>query len=219
MYASERGTVTDLFRKPWDGSTAEERLTNGLSVSELSSYAPDGKAVAFVQNGDIWILPLDEERTPRPFLDSPANEASPKFSPDGRWLAYSSNESGRNEIYVVPYPQRGAKFQISSGGGSTPFWTRDGKELYFTTSSSLNRRRRSGGEIIFVAITGTAPFDYSAERSVVPLPQNSVITDISPNGDQFVVAVWRTQAFGQNELTVVLEWFDELKAKAAGTKK
>ena len=218
VYAAERGTMTDLFRKPWDGSTAEERLTNGLSVSELSSYAPDGKAVAFVQNGDIWILPLDEARTPRPFLASPANEASPRFSPDGRWLAYSSNESGSDEIYVIPYPQRGAKFQISSGGGATPFWSRDGKELFFTTSSALNRRRRSGGGIMSVEITGTAPFDYSAERSVVPLPPSSVITDVSPNGQQFVLAVYRTQAIGQNDLTVVLEWFDDLKAKTMGMK-
>ncbi len=219
MYASERGTVTDLFRKPWDGSTAEERLTNGLSVSELSSYAPDGKAVAFVQNGDIWILPLDEERTPRPFLESPANEASPKFSPDGRWLAYSSNESGRDEIYVVPYPQRGAKFQISSGGGVAPFWSRDGKELFLTTSIALNRRRIAGGEIMSVAITGTAPFNYSAERSVVTLPPSSVLTDVSPNGEQFVIAVWRKQATGHNDLTVVLEWFDDLNAKVSGGKK
>lgn len=215
MYSSERGAMTDLFRKPWDGSTAEERLTTGLSVSELSSYSPDGDAVAFVQNGDIWILPLDGDRVARPFLDTPSNEASPRFSPDGRWLAYSSNESGNDEIYVVPYPQRGAKFQISSGGGATPFWRRDGKELFFTSSSALNRRRRSGGGIMSVEITGTSPFDYSAERSVVALPPSSVITDVSANGQQFVLTVVRSQSNVQNDLTAVLEWFEDVKAKTS----
>ncbi len=213
VYTSERGSMIDLFRKPWDGSSAGERLTTGLSVSEVSSYSPDGKAIAFVQNGDVWILPLDGDRTPRPFIEGPANEASPRFSADGRWLAYSSNESGNDEIYVVPYPQRSAKFQISSGGGATPFWTRDGKELVFTTSSALNRRRRSGGAIMAVQITGTAPFDYSAERTLVALPPSSVVTDISPNGQQFVLTVARTQTQGQNDLTTVLEWFDDLKTK------
>ncbi|HEX9614487.1 MAG TPA: protein kinase, partial [Bacteroidota bacterium] len=83
FYASERGPVVDIFRKPWDGSSAEERLTNGLSVSELSSCSPDGKTLAFVQNGDIWTLALDGGQSPTPFMDSPANEATPKFSPDG----------------------------------------------------------------------------------------------------------------------------------------
>ncbi len=216
VYAAERGTVVDIFRKPWDGSGAEERLTNGLSVSEISSYAPDGKAVAFVQNGDIWILPLDGDRTPKPFLSSAANEATPRFSPDGRWLAYSSNESGNDEIYVVPYPRREGKFQISSGGGAVPFWTRDGKELCFMTSSAQNRRRRAGGTIMAVQITGTAPFDYSAERLIATLPPNSFATDITPNGQQFVISIFRTQTIGQSDLTVVLEWFEDLKAKTSG---
>ncbi|MBI3005081.1 MAG: protein kinase [Ignavibacteriales bacterium] len=219
VYAAERGTVVDIFRKPWDGSGAEERLTNGLSVSEISSYAPDGKAVAFVQNGDIWILPLDGDRTPKPFLNSAANEATPRFSPDGRWLAYSSNESGNDEIYVVPYPQREGKFQISSGGGAVPFWTRDGKELCFMTSSAQNRRRRAGGAIMAVQITGTAPFDYSAERLIATLPPNSFAADITANGQQFVISVFRAQTMGQSDLTVVLEWFEDLKTKVQVVKK
>ena len=214
-YAAERGTMVDIFRKPWDGSGAEERLTTGLSVSELTSFSPDGKTIAFVQNGDIWMLPLDGDRTPQPFLNTGANEATPRFSPDGRWLAYSSNESGNDEIYVVPYPRREGKYQISSGGGVIPFWTRDGKELCFVTSSSQTRRRRSGGALMGVEITGTTPFDYSAERTIATLPPSSIITDIVPNGQQFVITVFRTQAVGRSDLTAVIEWFDDLKAKTS----
>ncbi|MBF8295159.1 MAG: serine/threonine protein kinase [Bacteroidetes bacterium] len=218
VYAAERGTVVDIFRKPWDGSRAEERLSNGLSVSEISSYAPDGKTIAFVQNGDIWMLPLDGDRTPRPFLNAAANEATPRFSPDGRWLAYSSNESGNDEVYVVPYPRGEGKFQISSGGGAVPFWTRDGKELFFVTSGTQNRRRRGSGMIMSVQITGTAPFDYSAERVVATLPSTITVTDIAANGQQFVVTAFRAQLAGQSDLTVVLEWFEDLKAKTSGTR-
>lgn len=207
-YYSERGTAVDIFKKPWDGSGAEERLTQGLGVSYVSSYAPDGKAIAYVQNGDIWILPLDGDRKPIPFLSTPASEGFPSFSPDGRWLAYSSSESGRDEIYVVPYPQRAGKYQVSSGGGTYPLWTSDGKELCYT----------SGSVIKAVTITGTDPFDYSAERKVVTLPPSAYLADVAPNGQQFIIGTFRSQTVAQSSLTVVLEWFDDLKAKTSGMK-
>ena len=203
VYAAERGTAMDIFRKPWDGSGAEERLTTGLSVSDITSYAPDGKAIAFVQDGDIWILPLDGDRTPTPFIHTPANEATPKISPDGHWLAYNSNESGRDEVYVVPYPKRAGKSQVSSGGGAFPLWSRDGKELCFV----------NGSDIMAVEITGTAAFDYSAPRKITTLPPAGALADITPNGQQFIVQIFRSQAAAQTNLTVVTEWFDDLKAK------
>ncbi|HAL57200.1 MAG TPA: hypothetical protein DCP63_12200 [Bacteroidetes bacterium] len=213
-YDSERGTATDIFRKPWDGSGPEERLTNGLSISELTSYSPDGKVISFVQNGDIWILPLEGDRKPFPFLETIASEATPRFSPDGKWLAYSSNESGTDQIYVVPYPRRPGKYQISSGGGTTPFWTKDGKELcYVTERSATPRRRGAGGVLMSVEITGTAPFDYSAEKVIADLPPSSTVTDITPNGQQFLTAIFRSQTLGQSGLIVVLEWFEDLKTR------
>ncbi|MEX0736081.1 MAG: protein kinase [Bacteroidota bacterium] len=205
-YTSERGTAVDIFRKPWDGSGAEERLTHGLSVSYASSYSPDGKTLAFVQNGDIWLLPLEGDRRPVPFLNTPASEGFPMFSPDGRWLAYNSNESGRDEVYVVPYPKRAGKYQVSSGGGVFPLWTPDGRELCFT----------NGSAIMAVSILGTTPFDYSAQRKLVTLPPSAFLSHITPNGQQFIIGVFRSQAVAQSTLTVVLEWFDDLKAKTSG---
>ncbi len=218
IYASERGPSVDIFMKPWDGSRSEERLSTGLSVSEISSASPDGKTVAFVQNGDIWMLPLEDERTPYPFLESPANEATPRFSPDGRWLAYSSNESGTDEVYVVPFPGKGAKFQISAGGGALPFWAESGKELYFLTNVGRNRRRVAGSQVMSVRIHGTAPFDYSSERTVVALPPSSAVADITPDGQRFVVSQFQTNIQGQTDLTVVLEWFEDLKRKMLVTR-
>lgn len=205
-YVSERGTAVDIFKKPWDGSGAEERLTNGLGVSYASSFSPDGKNIAFVQNGDIWVLPLDGDRVPAPFIQSSASEGLPMFSPDGRWMAYSSNESGRDEIYVVPYPKRAGKYQISSGGGTYPLWTSGGKELCYVNGSMIKG----------VTMIGSDPFDYSAERTIVNLPPSAFLSDDAPNGQQFIIGVFRSQAVAQSELTVVLEWFEDLKSKTSG---
>src|ERR1700674_4395035 len=80
---------------------------------------------------DLWLLPMDGDRKPIPFLQSPANETRGQFSPDSRWMAYQSDESSRNEIYVQHVPPNGMKFQISSMGGTDPRWGRDGKELFY----------------------------------------------------------------------------------------
>lgn len=206
-YVSERGTANDIFRKPWDGSGPEERLTNGLNIWNLTSWSPDGRNIAFVQNGDIWILPLEENQTAAPFLNSPAGEANPRFSPDGRWLAFDSNESGRQEVYVVPFPRGNAKYMVSSGGGSNPFWDRRGKELYFTRGSS----------VMAVEIISTSPFDYSAQKKIFTLPPSTLLTDLAPSG-QFVATILSKQAKAQTKLEVVLNWFDDLKSKVAGGK-
>jgi Tol biopolymer transport system component len=208
VYIAEKGTTSDIFRKTWDGSGAEERLTNGLSASGLTSFTPDGK-VAYVQNGDIWILPLDGDRKPILFLHNAANEGNAQFSPDGRWMAYNSNESGRDEIYIVPYPKHDGKWQVSTGGGIYPLWTRDGKELCYLNGSS----------IMVVQITGSSTFDFSVPRKLLDIPPDAFVADIAPNGQQFLLGVVRSRRVTQSKLTVVLEWFDELRAKASGAKK
>ena len=207
-YFAEEGSSTDIFRKAWDGSGVEERLTSGFTVSALSSFSPDGKSLAFVQNGDIWILPLEGERKPIPFLQSAANEAGGLLSPDGRWMAYSSNESGRDEIYVVPYPKQDGKWQISTGGGITPLWSRNGKELFYTNGSS----------VMTVGITGTSRLDFSIPRKLFDLPPAGAIADVAPDGERFVAAIVRAQQTTQPRLTVVLEWFDDLKEKLSGNR-
>ena len=90
------------------------------------------------------MLPLEGERQPQPFLRTPFDEFAPMFSPDGRWLAYLSDESGRLEVYVQPYPGPGGKWQISTEGGAEPVWARDGQELFYR---SINGDRMMAVEI------------------------------------------------------------------------
>jgi hypothetical protein len=90
---------------------------------------------------DLWVLPLDGSGGPRPFVSSPFDEDGGRFSPDGRQVAYVSDESGRKEVYVRPFPEPGAARQVSTGGGSQPRWSRDGRALYFESASRLYRAR------------------------------------------------------------------------------
>jgi serine/threonine-protein kinase len=119
---------------------ALERLTTNEHMQVPGSWSGDGRRLAFVERHpttgrDLWIL--DEDRTVRPFLVSASDETAPRFSPDGRLIAYVSNESGRNEVYVRAYPDPSRKWQVSSGGGAEPVWDRGGQELFFRAGDRM----------------------------------------------------------------------------------
>lgn len=110
-------------------------------VKGSPSFSPDGKYLAYFAQGDpktgtdIWILP-EPLGTPGavksyPFLRTEFDESNPQFSTDGHWIAYNSNESGKNEVYVAPFPGPGGKWQVSAAGGTSPRWRPDGKELFY----------------------------------------------------------------------------------------
>ena len=141
-WRSEReGVPGNLFWKLADGTGSVERLTTSEFRQNPSSWSPDGQFLAFHQqpsvgssptNRDIWILPLEGERKPQSILQTQFNELGPVFSPDGRWLAYISDESVRNEIYIRPFPKvEEGKWQISTAGGVESRWARNGRELFY----------------------------------------------------------------------------------------
>ena len=120
-YLAFRAGLRNLFWRAGDGTGSEERLTTSENVQVPGSFSPDGKWLAFDETNrttsrDIWLLPLEGERKPQAFLKTNADEHLPRFSSDGRWLAYASNESGRPEVYVQPFPGPGRKFQVSTEG-------------------------------------------------------------------------------------------------------
>ncbi|MEQ1886857.1 MAG: protein kinase [Bryobacteraceae bacterium] len=144
--SSLNGTLGDIYWMPMGGVDAPELLLKSATQKHPNSVSPDGKYLLYddhhpTQHEDLWILPLAApaggERKPIPFLATPAGESFGQFSPDGKWIAYASDESGRMEVYVQGFaPDRspavgGGKWQISSGGGDKPRWRRDGKELYY----------------------------------------------------------------------------------------
>jgi len=140
-YTTYRDGKYFLSRKLADGSSASEDLLPGADhYIFVSGWSPDGKTIAFhegTQGGHAqWMLPLDGTRKPYRFMEAQLSTREATFSPDGRWVAYVSNESGEYRVYVVPFPGPGGKWQVSVGGGTTPRWRRDGKEIYYFSSDN-----------------------------------------------------------------------------------
>jgi serine/threonine-protein kinase len=213
IYSAEKGKFPNIFKKPWDGSGNEERLTNSPKTQYAISCTPDGTKLSFTQEGDIWIFSLEpkgagNEQRPLPYIQTPANETGGIFSPDGKWFSYVSNESGKNEVYVSAFPQHEGKWQISNGGGTGAIWSRDGKELFYLNGTSL----------MVVDVRTATAFDYTVPRKLCDVPANVTIQDISLDGKQFLVIIIRNQQSTLPRLEVVTEWFEKVKTTFAGNK-
>ena len=202
-----------LAWKPADGSGAEERLMTSEFAPGTTSVSSDGKEVAFyatspATGSDLWVVPLQGERKPKVFLQTPFTETDPMFSPDGRWLAYSSNESGRSEVYVQPYPGPGGKWLISTDGGGEPLWSRNGRELFY----------RNGDRMMAVDIQTQPAFKAGTPRMLFErggyLGGTGPDHDISPDGQRFLMIKQTEQAeTALTQINVVLNWFEELKRR------
>ena len=136
VYRADRNGPSDLVVKAADGTGEETVLLKGDVLTVPTDWSRDGRYIAYSQfardtGTDIWVLPTFGDRKPILVLKTPFNESNAVFSPDARFIAYSSNESGRNEIYVRSFPGPGGKWQVSTAGGSEPHWSADGKEITF----------------------------------------------------------------------------------------
>jgi serine/threonine-protein kinase len=137
------GNQQDIYVKPVGGGSSEQLVLGDEGDKEPDRWSADGRYILFDYNGkktkasDIWALPMFGDRKPFPVVQTPGVDYYGMFSADGKWVAYDSDESGRGEIYVVPFPGPGGKWQVSTGGGTIPFWP-PGKELfYFTPDTRL----------------------------------------------------------------------------------
>jgi eukaryotic-like serine/threonine-protein kinase len=219
-YRTWKGGAMTMSWVPADRSGPEERLVNYTAWQSATSFSPDGKYLAFDQydrtsvfGGDIWILPLEGDRQPRPFVKTGSAEGAAKFSPDGDWVAYSSMESGRPEIYVQAWPGPGAKIQISSEGGTDPLWRRDGKEIFY----------RNGPKMMAVAATADSTFhagkpqmlwsgEYTHGLSSSCGWQGTSRTsyDVSLDGERFLMIKDDDQGLFATKIIVVVNWAAEL---------
>jgi Tol biopolymer transport system component/predicted Ser/Thr protein kinase len=211
VFQSSRTGHFELYRKPVDGSRKEELLYADSQQKFPRSFSPDGKFLAYQvvepQNGfSIRILPdplgPPGASKPFPFTNTEFNEQTPRFSPDGHWIAYVSNESGRNEVYIAAFPgPGGGKKQISAEGGTQPRWRPDGKELYYLASDSHLMAAQVDGK--------SGAFDVrNVERLFGPL--TSAGYDVSADGQRFLALVPPEGETG-GPLTVVVNWLAGLK--------
>jgi Tol biopolymer transport system component/tRNA A-37 threonylcarbamoyl transferase component Bud32 len=218
-FQSNREGTSSLFWQPADGSGAAERLTKSQGIGVPTSFSPDGQTIAFAQfhpgttGFDIWTVGLGD-RKERPFLETQYNETSPRFSPDGHWLAYASDESGRWEVYVQPFPGPGGKWQVSTDGGTEPGWNPAGSELFY----------RAGARMMAVPVHFQPSF--SAAKPVVlfegpwlPTPRTSPNYDVSRDGQRFLMLKSADEDQGAQQIVVVQNWLEELKQRMAAGKK
>ncbi len=171
VWPSSRFGPYNLFTRPMDGSGAEERLTHSKTNQGHLALTPDGRDVLYVETGrggDLWMMSLTTKKA-QPLLTTQFNEITPAISPDGRWLAYSSDESGEFEVYITAYPKPGGKWQVSTDGGAMPRWMPDGRGIVYRDENKvliapmeLMPRPRAGKPRVIVE------GDYDAEYDIGP---------------------------------------------------
>ena len=204
-YTLPTGTLASVAA---DGSGQPVTLMGEGVNPSPTSVSPDGKLVIGVRargqarsGNDIWVLPLDGGAKPQPFLDNRFVRGDLQFSPDGKWVAYESNETGRNEIYVVPYPGPGGKSQVSTDGGTQPRWNRSGRELFF----------RNGAKTMAVDVETGGAFRAEAARALFEKVSSDY--DVAPDGKRFLMLKPSTAATDSTEIHVILNWFDDLRRR------
>ena len=210
VFSSGTGIPYDLYLKDATSSAPEVLLLDDDQSKYPFSWSPDGQFILYGSGGtglsqDLWILPLSN-RKPRPYMQTAYSEFAGRFSPDGRWVAYRSNESGQPDIYVAPFPGPGEKLRISSAGavGGYPRWRRDGRELFYLASDN---------RLMAVEVDGSGPKFIAAPPTAL-FPTRSAIGrdtfDVSPDGKRFLMLTGQDDI--QDELvTVVLNWTAALK--------
>ncbi|HEX7706890.1 MAG TPA: protein kinase [Thermoanaerobaculia bacterium] len=178
-YATDRVAAPDIAVKVLDSAEEDRLLLTEPALQYPSDVSPDGKLLLYstdanpAKRSDVWVLPLDGKSKPFAFISTPANEYQARFSLDGRRVAYVSNESGSNEVYVRPFPGPGPARQISQGGGVEPAWSRDGRTIWF----------RSGNRMMRVSST------FDADPEVVFENADIVGYEVAPDGQRFLAVI------------------------------
>jgi serine/threonine protein kinase/Tol biopolymer transport system component len=219
-YNSDHAGLLRVYTKALDGSGPAERLITSERATYTFpfSWSRDGDLayVLTVPRGvqDIWVLRSSGDGKPTAVLQTPFAEGAPTFSPDGRWIAYASNETGRNEIYVRPFPGPGEKVTISTGGGNEPFWPSRARELFYRNGSAMMAVEIATSPTLTVGKPQRL-FDRPYELSLAFWPNYGVTAD----GQRFFMIKRIDQGDAPAQINVVTNWFEELKRLVAQTRK
>jgi Tol biopolymer transport system component len=204
-FASNRTGRYDLYRKEVGGGGEEVMLADPHDKVPFS-WSPDGRALLYgavtpTAFTDLWTLPVSPKVDPVPFLQTPFNETQADFSPDGRWVAYMSSESGRAEVYIRAFPA-GAKWQVTTGGANWPRWRGDGKELFY--------RSLADAQLTATTISiRDGRLDFGGPRRLFEAPAGRFRFDVSPDGHRFLVNA--TEDENATPMTLVVNWPAALK--------
>jgi Tol biopolymer transport system component len=212
VFESTRGGSRGLYKKLSSGAGTEETLFKASDLRAPRDWSSDGKFILFERSdpktgSDLWVLPLFGDRKPIPFLQTEFQELDGRFSPNDRWIAYDSNESGKREVYVQPFPASAGKWQISTNGGSDPIWRPDGKELFYLATD---------GKIMAEPVKSDATFEAGVPKALFQTMFVGFVRGgfehyrVTADGQRFLVNM--PSAGGTPPpITVVLNWTAGLK--------
>ena len=212
IFSSNRKGHYDLYEKAIDGAGSELLVFESELDKYCESFSPDGKFLLYFTitsdgNGDQWILPFFGDRKPVPYLHTEFAELGGRYSPDGKWIVYSSDESGKEEVYVRPFPESGGKLLVSTSGGSFPTWRRDGKEIFYVGA---------GHELMAAKITENgSTLAIDTARSLFQTNTESFPSydlDVSADGERFLIVSASSQKLPL-PIAVVINWDAGLKAQ------
>jgi Tol biopolymer transport system component len=203
VYASSRGGRTAIYRQPADGGSEAERLTPLDTPAGDATVSGDGRYLAYLRPDrvDIWMRRIDQDDDCRPLLASGFAEWAPRLSPDGRWLAYCSDESGHEELYVRPFPEGEGRWKVSTGGADEGAWSPDGSSLLWISDE------RDMMEATFAA--AGRDVQIGRPRSLFSAEPYWDRLSVTPDGDLLLIRS-EPGSWMPDHLVVVVNWFEEL---------
>jgi Tol biopolymer transport system component len=205
LFSAARKSPGDIYQRDSAGTAKEKPLLSSNAFKMALDWSPDGRVLLLqVDNPrmptqmDLWTYSAADGKA-TPFLQSASNETMGRFSPDGRWIAYVSNDSGKEEVYVVPFPGPGGEWQISTAGGRAPIWTRGGREIVY---------QAPGDEIMAVEVRAAPTFQAGIPKALFKThlrPPPGVQFDVTPDGERFLVNL-RPDEQVSDPMTLVQNW-------------
>ncbi len=215
VYRSDwQGVTSEIFRRRADGTDQSERIATLPGEAIPSSISPDGETLVYEElrpetGWDIGQLSLVGEPGPGALLASESGEQHPQISPDGRWLAYSSDELGQREVLVRPFPNvaDGGPWRVSQAGGAEPLWSPDGSEIYY----------RQGSAVLAASVETTPAFVTTRRREMFSGPfqlssgRRDYAYDSEPDGERFLMIRESENDTREGEIILVQNWFEELR--------
>ncbi len=206
LYVNGKSTDTRILSRPWDNSGTDSTLLSRVTLAEIAPGPAGGFSAIRTLDGprDIYLAPTDSLTALKPFVTGPADETNPRISPDGKWLAYQSNETGPAEVYVRPIPGPGARIPVSVGGGTLPRWSPDGRTLYYRSPTHfMAARLATAGPLDVVRRDALFPDIYMKEGE-------GQGWDIFPNGKEFVFL--KGAPSSPAKIMVVVNWQQLMKS-------
>jgi len=211
IFTSNRKGGNDIYQKASNGAGSEELLLESNENKVATSVSTDGRFVTYTNTDtkgntkqDLWILPLFGDGKPFPFLQTQADELSAQFSPDGHWIAYVSDESNNNQIYIAPFPGPGGKWQVSRNGGTEPRWRGDGKELFYLAPDNKMMAVAVNAKESSLEIANAQPLFEARLATTVGSHY-----DVTRDGKRFLIDV--AGEGSSAPITLVVNWTADLK--------